>query len=45
MVAATDELHQGIVAGRHRSALDVGIDATGALIALVATAFIRARRS
>jgi VanZ family protein len=45
LYAATDELHQGFVAGRHLSAVDVGIDATGALIALAATGLIRSRRS
>ncbi len=45
LYAATDELHQGIVAGRHLSALDVGIDATGALIALAAAGLIRWRRT
>ncbi len=43
--AAGDELHQGFVIGRHPSILDVGIDATGALAALVASALIRSRRS
>ena len=45
LYAATDELHQGNVAGRHLSAVDVGIDATGALIALAATGRIRSGRS
>ena len=35
LYAASDELHQGFVAGRHPSALDVAIDASGALLALV----------
>ena len=43
--AITDELHQGFVAGRHPSAVDVGIDAAGALIALVAVGLMRSRRS
>ena len=44
--AATDELHQACVAGRHPSVVDLGIDAIGALIALgVALGLIRARRS
>ncbi len=34
LYAITDELHQGFVAGRHPSPVDVGIDAAGALIAL-----------
>ena len=45
LYAVTDELHQGFVAGRHPSAVDVGIDAAGALIAVVAVALIRSRRS
>ena len=45
LYAASDELHQGFVAGRHLSAVDVGIDATGALIALATAALIRSRRS
>lgn len=44
LYAATDELHQGIVAGRHLSALDVAIDAVGALITLAAAGRIRSRR-
>jgi VanZ family protein len=44
LYAATDELHQGFVAGRHPSAVDVGIDAAGALVALVAVGLIRSRR-
>jgi len=45
LYAATDELHQGFVAGRHPSAVDVGIDAAGALVAVVAVGLIRSRRS
>ncbi len=45
LYATTDELHQGFVVARHLSVLDVGIDATGALIALVAVGLIRSRRS
>ena len=45
LYAITDELHQGFVAGRHAAAVDVGIDATGALIAVVAVGLIRSRRS
>ena len=44
LYAATDEIHQGFVAGRHESAIDVGIDAAGALIAVVAVGIIWARR-
>ena len=45
LYAASDELHQGLVAGRHPSAIDVGIDAAGALIALVAVGLIRGARA
>lgn len=34
LYASTDEFHQSFVAGRHASLLDVGVDATGAAIAL-----------
>ena len=34
--AATDELHQHFVAGRHASPIDVAIDAAGVAIGLVA---------
>ena len=44
LYAVSDELHQAFVAGRHPSAADVGIDATGALIALVAVRLIRPRQ-
>jgi VanZ family protein len=44
LYAVTDELHQGGVTGRHAGAVDVGIDATGALIAVVAVGLIRSRR-
>jgi VanZ family protein len=43
--AATDELHQAFVATRHPSAVDVAIDAAGALIALAGLAFVQSRRS
>jgi VanZ family protein len=45
LYANTDEVHQGFVAGRHESAVDVGIDATGALIAVVAMGLVRSRRT
>ena len=45
LYAVSDELHQGFVAGRHPSAIDVGVDAAGALVALVAVGLIRSRRS
>ena len=44
LYAVTDELHQGGVRGRTASVVDVGIDATGALVAVVAVALISARR-
>jgi VanZ family protein len=44
LYAVTDELHQGFVVGRHPSAVDVGIDATGALIAVVVAGIARSRR-
>ena len=43
--ATTDELHQAFVAGRHASGVDVGIDTTGALIALLALEIVRSIRS
>jgi VanZ family protein len=45
LYAVTDELHQGFVAGRHPSPVDVGIDATGALIAVLAVGIVRSRRA
>jgi VanZ family protein len=45
LYAASDEFHQEFVAGRHPSVADVVIDATGALIALIAVGFIQSRRS
>ena len=44
LYAISDELHQGFVAGRHPSPVDVGIDSTGALIAIVAVWVVRSRR-
>lgn len=44
LYAVTDELHQGLVSGRHLSAVDVAIDAAGALIAIVAIRLILSRR-
>lgn len=44
LYAVGDELHQGLVAGRHAAAADVGIDAVGALLALVIVGRIRGRR-
>ncbi|HEY5434290.1 MAG TPA: VanZ family protein [Candidatus Limnocylindrales bacterium] len=44
LYAATDELHQGLVAGRHPSPVDVAIDATGALIAIAIALAIAHRR-
>ena len=42
--AATDELHQTLVSGRSGRPLDVGIDAIGALTAVLLIAWARARR-
>ena len=44
LYAVTDELHQTLVSGRSGRPLDVGIDAAGALTALLAIARARARR-
>ena len=42
--AVTDEFHQSFTSGRHASPVDVGIDSTGALIALLAlVAWLRIR--
>jgi VanZ family protein len=45
LYAITDEIHQGGVAGRFASAFDVAIDAAGAVIAVVAAAFLLDRRA
>jgi len=45
LYAISDELHQGFVAGRHPSPVDVGIDAAGALVGIATIALIRSRRS
>ncbi len=42
--AITDELHQGFVAGRYPSPVDVGIDILGALIAIGIVLVIAGRR-
>ena len=39
--AASDELHQGFVAGRYLSGVDVAIDALGALVAIAAVGLYR----
>lgn len=44
LYAMTDELHQTLVSGRAGRPLDVGIDAAGALTAVVFIARSRARR-
>ena len=44
LYAISDELHQGAVDGRHASALDVGIDSVGAVIAIVIAGLATARR-
>jgi VanZ family protein len=40
--AASDELHQSFVRGRHGSAVDIGIDAIGTLVGLEAWRWARA---
>ncbi len=45
LYAVTDELHQGMVTGRHTSAVDVGVDAAGALIAVAVVGFAIVRRA
>jgi VanZ family protein len=40
--AATDELHQHFVRGRHASPVDVAIDAVGVMIGVIAWARLRA---
>jgi len=42
--AATDELHQSFVPGRHPSPADVGVDAAGALIMLSARVLVKKLR-
>jgi VanZ family protein len=45
LYAITDEVHQAGVIGRSGSAVDVVVDAAGALIAVAAVGLIRARRA
>jgi VanZ family protein len=45
LYATTDELHQGFVAGRHVSVVDVAIDAAGALIAVALLWLVRLRHA
>jgi VanZ family protein len=42
--AATDELHQGFVPGRHPTPVDVAIDMFGALLGLAAYAWVTRNR-
>lgn len=44
LYAITDELHQGTVAGRHASPVDVGFDSAGAIIAIVVAGLVRGRK-
>lgn len=44
LYAGSDELHQTLVSGRSGRPLDVGIDAAGALTAVLLIAWARARR-
>jgi VanZ family protein len=43
--AASDELHQGMVVGRHAAFLDVAIDAAGAVAAVGLAWLVRVRRA
>jgi VanZ family protein len=43
LYAASDEFHQHFVRGRHASPIDVGIDAVGILIGILALERVRAR--
>jgi VanZ family protein len=43
--AASDEVHQIFVRGRHGSPVDVAIDAAGALIGLSTVGWLRSRRA
>lgn len=45
LYAISDELHQGAVDGRHASALDVGFDSVGAVVAVAVIGLVRGRRS
>ena len=45
LYAITDELHQGLVTGRHPSVSDVVIDTVGALIAAALVALVAARQA
>ena len=45
LYAISDELHQGLVAGRHASASDVVIDGIGAVLAVACVWFLRSRRT
>jgi VanZ family protein len=45
LYAITDEIHQGAVSGRHPSPADVGIDAAGATIAVLAALSVAAVRT
>jgi len=44
LYAATDELHQSFVPGRHPSPVDVGIDSAGAAISIAICAFVKVAR-
>lgn len=45
LYAITDEIHQGFTAGRYPSVRDVGVDAVGAVLALLAARWIAGRWS
>jgi VanZ family protein len=42
--AASDELHQGLIQGRHSTPIDVAIDMLGALVGLAAYAWVTGNR-
>ena len=44
LYAASDELHQSFVEGRHGTSVDVAIDAAGVALAILATRVYAARR-
>jgi VanZ family protein len=43
LYGVTDEIHQGFVPGRNRDSFDLAMDALGAVLALVAVAWVRRR--
>ncbi|MGK2850154.1 MAG: VanZ family protein [Candidatus Limnocylindrales bacterium] len=45
LYAISDEVHQGVVSGRHASWVDVAIDTTGVLIAVTLVWLVTRRRA